>query len=392
MKIIYFGSPGCSDNDFPLIKALQEKGVDVFAFFYTNKVTANSSLFNINLFQKDAIIPMSKYKGLEIYKSYFDMNNCYVINNYHYGRRYWQYWIMWIKVFFQIRKIDADLIHMTWPFERLQKVLYWLNVPKILTVHDPIPHSSQRNERNEKNRLLAFKKAQGFVLLSTALINDFCKFYHIEEEKICINKMGWFNHLSLLTAKSNWLDINKPFILYFGQIQSHKGVDILMKAVVEVHKTNPNVELIVAGKGNYYFDLSPYNRLNYIKIINRYITTDEMATLFSNCQFAILPYLDATQSGVVQTAFSLNAPLIVTRVGDLPNSVKDDMFGKVIPPNDVNSLVDSIRYLLDNPKVLSQYKKNISCIWTKNQDWGPIADVYIDYYNRILSEQQKSNM
>lgn len=384
MKIIYFGTPGCSDNDFPLIKALQEKGVDVFSFFYTNQITAHSCLFNITLFPKDAIIPMSKYEGLDIYRSYFDMNKCYIINNYHYGRRYWQYWLMWIKVFLQIRKIDADLIHMTWPFERVQKILYWLRQKKVLTVHDPIPHSSQRNGRNEKNRLLAFKKAQGYVLLSTALLESFCDSYHVDKDRICVNKMGWFDHLGFLTSINDWVCQYKPFVLYFGQIQSHKGIDVLMKAMVEVHKTNPNVKLVVAGKGNFYFDLSPYDNLDYIQIINRYITTDEMASLFGNCQFAVLPYIDATQSGVVQTAFSLGTPLVVTSVGDLPDSVKDDVFGKVIPPNDVNSLVDAIRYLLDNPKALLEYKKNIENIWMKNQDWGPIADVYIDFYNRIV--------
>lgn len=85
------------------------------------------------------------------------------------------------------------------------------------------------------------------------------------------------------------------------------------------------MNLVIAGGGQIYFDFKPYENLNYIKLINEYIPISSLSGLLQNALFAVCPYKDATQSGVVQMAFSANVPLIVTNVGDLPNAVKMEL-------------------------------------------------------------------
>ena len=382
MKIVYVGETGCSDSDFPLIKSLQEKGVEIYAYFMVNKGNARKGLFNIDLFRKDSIIPLSAYSYFDRYKSYFDMKNIFVVNNYHYSRRYWQYWLMWIKLQYHINKIEPDLIHLTWPLIREQKVLYYLKVKKILTVHDPIPHSGQFNKLNERNRIKAFRNVNGYVLLSSKYKEEFCANYSIDVNRICVNKMGEFDHLTLLRRSSK--SSVSPYILYIGQIQPHKGVDLLLEAMLKVHSVYPSVKLVVAGKGNFYFDMKKYEKLNYIEFRNYYIPVEDMVDLLCNSMFAVCPYKDATQSGVVQTAFSIGTPLIVTNTGDMATVVQNGVTGVVIEPNNVDSLVSAINSLIGSPEILEKYKKNISDIWKKKQDWSPIADTYIEFYKKIL--------
>ena len=78
----------------------------------------------------------------------------------------------------------------------------------------------------------------------------------------------------------------------------------------------------MAGGGKFHFDVSEYEALDYIGIRNRFIPDDEMVALIKNCAFMVCPYTDATQSGVIMSAFAFNKPVIATDVGGLPEMVK----------------------------------------------------------------------
>ncbi len=389
MVVIYFGTTGCADSDFPLIRALEQQGVEVYSYFYVDKYNSSSGLFNVKLKHCNSIIPAYNYDSLRVYEDYMNLKRVFIINRFYHGRRCWQYWFytpLWNKVFRHMKKRKPQLLHFTWPLYGEQKILYKLNLKIVQTVHDPFPHSGQYSQKGEEDRIEAFYHADCLVLLSTPQLKPFCDYYQIEEKKILINRMGEFDHLKLLSHPLGTKDNNVPYILYFGQIQEHKGIDILLEAMVKFHQNHSDVKLIVAGKGTFSFDVSPYLSLDYIEFRNYYIRVDEMVELLQNCKFAVCPYKDATQSGVVQTAYSLNTPLIVTNVGDLPLSVIDNVTGKVIPPCNIEALAEAMSLLIDNPDLLEKYKKNIDEIWRKTQRWAPIAQKYIDIYKTLISQ------
>jgi glycosyltransferase involved in cell wall biosynthesis len=59
----------------------------------------------------------------------------------------------------------------------------------------------------------------------------------------------------------------------------------------------------------------------------------------------VLPYLEATQSGVAQIAMSFEKPMIGTTVGGMPDAIKDDVTGLLVPPGDSAALSAAlIRY------------------------------------------------
>ena len=68
------------------------------------------------------------------------------------------------------------------------------------------------------------------------------------------------------------------------------------------HTKYPELTLVVAGKGKYYFDIEKYLKLPYFKIDNRFIPDGELAAMIRECEFVVVPYVDATQSGVIMSA------------------------------------------------------------------------------------------
>lgn len=83
-------------------------------------------------------------------------------------------------------------------------------------------------------------------------------------------------------------------------------------------------KLIVAGGG----DIAQYDSLiekniDVLEIHNEDIPDEEVAQYFERSEFVVLPYKDATASGIIPVAYAFGKPVIATRVGTIPDYVDD---------------------------------------------------------------------
>lgn len=386
MKIAYLGSLITSDSEFPLIRALQRKNLNNYIFYFPAEgKMQRGGVFNLNLFPKDEIIPANKYKEFKQLDNYFDISQIYIINNYHRKLYDIRSWIIWIKFFLHIKKQDVDIFHHVWPFRRQQFPLFFLKKQKVMTVHDPIMHSGKKTFIEEHLRKRCFKDATKLLLLSDSLKNEFIDKYKIPNSKIVISRFGYYDWINYLYCKDKDTNSRGDYLLFCGQIQPHKGVDILLNAMLEVHKVLPELKCVIAGGGKYPFDISPYLNLDYIELRNYFIEMNEMIDLIRNSIFVICPYKDATQSGIVQLSLSSNVPLIVTNVGALPKVVKDGVTGIIVPPSNKEVLAKAILRLIDNPELLERFRQNIEKVWKKDMSWDYVVDTYNSLYDSALN-------
>ncbi len=132
-------------------------------------------------------------------------------------------------------------------------------------------------------------------------------------------------------------------ILFFGRIHAYKGLDVLIRSIPEVASSCADIRVIIAGKGD---DLENYRQLmvdpRFFDIRDRFISDEETAQLFTDADMVVLPYIEASQSGVMAIANSFAAPVIVTDVGELGRSVEHDRTGLVVPARDEKSLASAI--------------------------------------------------
>lgn len=380
MHILYVTRDFFSENDFPLLREFQRQGINVDVYIFGGSKSAGIIEIPKNSV-KYGLRNASDFPELKArYNNYLNLQNVNFVSLKN--KKIWFLYdlIIIISLFFKLKYKYYDVMHLTWPFgSRKERILYKLPIKKLWIVHDPIPHSGQ--EQQERNRKYAFANCKDYVLLSQALAGEFASKYNISFSHIHFNKMGEFDYLREMTPTLRLVD--KKYILFFGQIVPHKGVEYLMEAMLEVHKRHPELVLVVAGKGNIYFDMKPYEDLDYIKNMFRFIGIQEMVNLFKGAEFVVCPYKDATQSGVVQTSFSMNIPVLGTDVGALPQTIQDGVTGKIVPPSNSHALAEAIIEMMDHPEEVEHMRENIDLYWRPTMSWKDIVHDYLRIYNSL---------
>lgn len=383
MRIVYISTLPFADSDLPLIREMQSQEVDIYYLICLECFTLKASLFNIKeQYKEDGIYSASLYNEFRDYDSYFDISKVYVINRTHKSAFHPKTILLQFKTIKFINELNPDIIHITFPLDRTRLILYALKNRMVLTLHDPFLHSGKDNKEVEFYRRLAFKYIKRIIMLNDNQVFDFCEYYNYPQNQILISHIGEYDYLYKMDSLP--IDgVNGKYVLFFGLISSYKGVEYLLKAFDDVHKQYPDVKLVIAGGGRLYFDKSLYENRDYVIIKNRYITIQELSWLLKHSMFAVLPYKDATQSGVVQTAFSTSTPLIVTNVGALPDTVTDGETGIVVPPMQSNEIRDAIIHLMNNPDEIKRMKKNIDTVWRPKMSWKPIVKQYMEFYQSM---------
>ncbi|MGZ8798183.1 MAG: glycosyltransferase, partial [Thermoanaerobaculia bacterium] len=86
----------------------------------------------------------------------------------------------------------------------------------------------------------------------------------------------------------------------------------------------------------------PRPEASNVKYHLRFIPDAEIATYFSAADVVLAPYRIEAQSGVAMTAFHFARPVIASRVGGLPEIVRDGINGYLVPAEDPHALANAI--------------------------------------------------
>ena len=249
-----------------------------------------------------------------------------------------------------IREISPDvlLFPMFHPWNMsIQKQLK--HIPAVVFVHDPRPHPDMAGLFYAMLENISIRLASRCVIMSKQLIPALVK-RGSSTEKIDVIPLALFDYAKK-TAQMKPAAV--PVILFFGRIVPYKGVDILLKAFSQVSRTVP-CELLIVGEGNIGQFQSILNSMENVKVINRWISEDEIDTVFTQADLLVLPYSSASQSGVIPIAASFALPVIATNAGGIPEQIEAGESGWLVSPGSVDALADAIRDALENPDLAKQ--------------------------------------
>ena len=157
-------------------------------------------------------------------------------------------------------------------------------------------------------------------------------------------------HLPKDGARKQLGIFSKNVMLYFGYVRAYKGLMVLIEAMKGIHEFDHQIgDTMLLVVGEFYDDESKYrtrvrelNLEQCVRFVSDYIPNDQVADYFSAADVVMLPYLSATQSGIIQIAYNFDKPVIATNVGGLAEVVLDGTTGFIVPPNDPQALTEAV--------------------------------------------------
>jgi D-inositol-3-phosphate glycosyltransferase len=325
--------------------------------------------------------------------------------------RIWRLRIIFFKAVLSFLWHRSHIIHFQWVADPTEDyylivLLQLLSFKVIYTAHDVVPleHDTPEN-RTAFHRI--YQRVDKIIVHAESIKKEIMELFNVDNNKIYVVPIGsndlFFNHQNLSKKAARQLlgiPLEKRVVLFFGLIRRYKGLEYLVEAFEEVKNGAGNVMLLIAGQIHngepeafqYYSNLiGQLACRDDVICINDYIPLEQVGNYFSAADVVVLPYVQASQSGVLLLAYAAGRPVIVTDTGGLSEVVESGRSGYVIPSKDVKALVRAITDIIQEPTLLEKMGTHAKYLAEATYSWKSVALRTMEVYRSFPVDNEPEN-
>lgn len=287
-----------------------------------------------------------------------------------------------------VQDFSPDLVHIQemhpilggWALLSLRR-----SMPVVVTVHDPVQHSGGLPKDAWRWKVVMWfrRRASRLIVHGPRMQTELRELDERLGGRIDVVPHGILGR-GLVDSETSGYEAGT--FLFFGRIQPYKGLRYFLDAGDILHRRGHAFRLVVAGTGK---DLDLHRRRiassTWVELVERYIPPAEVPVLFRGAMAVVLPYTDATQSGVCAMAFAHSRPVIATDVGDMPESVIDGHTGLIVPPRDATALANAMERLLIDHRLRASLASGAGRFAAERLTWPRIAELTEGTYRRAVA-------
>jgi glycosyltransferase involved in cell wall biosynthesis len=270
--------------------------------------------------------------------------------------------INWIRIGQKIKNENPDLIIVRYwlPFMgpclgTILRIVKNNKHTKVVCIADNIiPHEKRPGDSLFTKYFV--KPVDAFITMSEKVLKDLDLFKKDQPAKFVPHPLydNFGEKVDKEIARAKLSLPKEPFIfLFFGFIRKYKGLDWLLEATnLLSKKTNQPFNVLIAGE--FYEDKAPYEaQISSLKLgphlilKTDFIADSEVKYYLCAADAVVKPYKNATQSGVTPLAYHFDVPMIVTRVGALPDMVPHEKVGLVCEPH-ADAIADAMLNMMQS--------------------------------------------
>ena len=149
--------------------------------------------------------------------------------------------------------------------------------------------------------------------------------------------------------------------LFVGQLRPTKGAQHLLEAVPEIVSKLKNVTFTMLGDGplkDSLIELSKKLGIEKYVFFEGYKKYEDLGRYFRSADVLIIPSLNEPLALVILQALTSGLPVIGTKVGGIPEVIKDGDNGYLVPPADSGLLAEATIKLLSDADKLREFSAN----------------------------------
>jgi glycosyltransferase involved in cell wall biosynthesis len=285
------------------------------------------------------------------------------------------------------RRLRPDVIHLhcTNPISLVYLMLLRrLGIPLVATAHIVTPHEPFVFQHRVYRRIHRLSRL--IIAHSEFDRKRLVEEFSVDPERVVViphGEYGFFERGGEVpdrqsARRSLGLEPQSEVALFFGYIREYKGLDVLLEAWPTVTDARRAARLLVAGDP---VRLTPERRdeletwATRLGVIHRFgfVPFSDVARYFRAADVLVMPYRHISQSGVLFLALSLGVPVVATRVGALPEVLRDGESALLVPPESPADLAEALIRVFGDSQLQEQLAQSGRRIANRHS-WPSIAE------------------
>lgn len=270
--------------------------------------------------------------------------------------------------------VVSTMTHLFTPF-----VVRHLPTPFVPVVHDAVPHPGDFGLFWNWRLGAELRAARGLVVLSNHVATTL---------QICAPDLPYFRmRLPALYADVPPNQDVHPCFLMFGRIRAYKGLHLLRDSFALLRQSHPGVRLRIVGEGNAEACAPGISCMPGVTVEERWVPEAEIPKLLGAATAVVLPYTEASQSGVVPQALALGVPVVATPVGGLREQVREGAGGLLAEAATPAALAHAMSRVLDL-RALPALRTAARHAGRRDLDWDSEAASLVEFLRNLLRPVQ----
>ena len=294
-----------------------------------------------------------------------------------------------------LKYIDPDIIHS----HQMGAALY-VGTTELTLRRPPIFHTEHGNHdyQNLRQRLLgyvAFRTVDRIYCVSQDIVDNLTRHHLVPGQRVTVQANGiplpTDQDLRLTQLTREQLGIDKHAIVFgsVGRLARIKRQERLLDAVATLTEKGRNVHLILVGDG------SQRGRLQERAVE---LGIDQLVH-FAGFQIDPMPYISLLDVFVLTSdsegmpmalleAWAARKPVVVTAVGGLPELIKEDETGLLLPPGDHERMVEALDSLASDGERRSRLGNAGRSLVAEKYSMEKVAATYRGAYLSLLRQRR----
>ncbi|MCX6761662.1 MAG: glycosyltransferase family 1 protein [Candidatus Moranbacteria bacterium] len=274
-----------------------------------------------------------------------------------------------------LAKEKLDILHTTSPMSRIPssysgKTIVTIYDLAVVKVPDVFPILSRTKTKTMLS--MAISKADKLIAVSNSTKKDICELFKCPEDKVQVIYSGFDKRLEerstslrMNVLKRYGMEAGDKYMLFLGTIEPIKNITRLFEAFADFKKRfatagkNFNHKLVMAGKRGWlageYKRLAKDLGIDKEVIFTGYIIGDNLAPLFAQADFFVMPSLYEGFGTTVLEALVTGVPVISSNVSSIPEIAGDA--AKLVNPLNTKEIADAMFEFSQNEALKDSYRE-----------------------------------
>ena len=278
----------------------------------------------------------------------------------------------------RVGRFGADVVHLQDSVKNDPRLLAiataWRSQPLALTVHDPETRPEEHVPRRETLAYRWLLRRAGLVFVHAEPLREQLIAAERPTAPIVVVPHGAASGPVTPLPET-------PMLLVFGRMSPYKGLDVLLDAMPAVWRSAPATRLTIAGGG----PLPAHAVLSdeRVAVRNEHVPEEEVPGLFAASTCVVLPYREASQSGVGSLAKQYGRAVVASAVGGLPELLSDGS-GLLVAPESPPDLAAAVLTLVVDRDRAAAMGRSAAAAVADRFGWDRVASLTLDAYRRHL--------